>query len=322
MVGNISRFSRILMWVSRILGRGEDRIIGFSLKTARDGAWDAAVELAKMTPEERTLEIAARDADVASVARVVTDPGWLAGLFVELIRRFEKRGVRSIIDDLLRHGAHAMTGPLPVAPSPTVPRKVAILGGGQAALTVALQLTDPANPHHADYDVTIYQLGWRLGGKGATGRPVDQPWAANRIEEHGLHTWFGFYDNSFRQMRGVFDRARRSHPARRWRRSTTHSKASTRWSSSRRSEASRRSGRCTTRPTASTPGVGGMLLNPWAYVQMAIEMLLDQFTAAEHAVRQRDDAASPAGPDEARATRRASANSRPRASRSRRRPTS
>ena len=52
MVGNISRFSRILMWVSRILGRGEDQIIGFSLKTARDGAWDAAGRLAAMTPEQ------------------------------------------------------------------------------------------------------------------------------------------------------------------------------------------------------------------------------------------------------------------------------
>ena len=82
---------------------------------------------------------------------------------------------------------------------------MAILGGGQAALTVALQLTDPANPKHDDYDITIYQLGWRLGGKGATGRPVDRSWAAERIEEHGLHTWFGFYDNSFRQMRDVFE---------------------------------------------------------------------------------------------------------------------
>ena len=83
--------------------------------------------------------------------------------------------------------------------SPAAKTRVAILGGGQAGLTVALQLTDPANPNHADYEVTVHQLGWRLGGKGATGRPTDTPWAEARIEEHGLHNWFGFYDNSFAQ---------------------------------------------------------------------------------------------------------------------------
>jgi uncharacterized protein with NAD-binding domain and iron-sulfur cluster len=81
-------------------------------------------------------------------------------------------------------------------------RRVAILGGGQAALTAALQLTDPGNPAAEHTEVTIYQLGWRLGGKGATGRPDDGP---ARILEHGLHEWFGFYDNSFRQIRGVYD---------------------------------------------------------------------------------------------------------------------
>ncbi len=83
-------------------------------------------------------------------------------------------------------------------------RRIAILGGGQAALTAALQLTDPANPQSARNEVTIHQIGWRLGGKGATGRPVDDPWAHMRIEEHGFHAWFGFYDNSFRQIRTVY----------------------------------------------------------------------------------------------------------------------
>jgi uncharacterized protein with NAD-binding domain and iron-sulfur cluster len=83
-------------------------------------------------------------------------------------------------------------------------RRIAILGGGQAALTAALQLTDPANPDSARNEVTIHQIGWRLGGKGATGRPVDDPWAHMRIEEHGFHAWFGFYDNSFRQIRAVY----------------------------------------------------------------------------------------------------------------------
>ena len=49
-------------------------------------------------------------------------------------------------------------------------RKVAILGGGVSAITVAMQLTDDPAWRDQFESITIYQLGWRLGGKGATGR--------------------------------------------------------------------------------------------------------------------------------------------------------
>ncbi len=45
----------------------------------------------------------------------------------------------------------------------------------------------------------MYQLGWRLGGKGASGRGK-----ADRIEEHGLHLLLGFYDNAFAMLREVY----------------------------------------------------------------------------------------------------------------------
>ena len=70
--------------------------------------------------------------------------------------------------------------------------RVAILGGGAAGLTAAFELTAPELDGR--YEVTVHQLGWRLGGKGASGRNADR---AHRIEEHGLHIWFGFYDNAF-----------------------------------------------------------------------------------------------------------------------------
>lgn len=54
----------------------------------------------------------------------------------------------------------------------------------------------------ARHDVTVYQVGWRLGGKGASGRNGT---VANRIEEHGLHLWLGFYANAFRTMRDCYD---------------------------------------------------------------------------------------------------------------------
>jgi uncharacterized protein with NAD-binding domain and iron-sulfur cluster len=80
-------------------------------------------------------------------------------------------------------------------------RRVAVLGGGAGGLTAAFELT--ATPElRARYDVTVYQLGWRLGGKGASGRRSVGP--AHRIEEHGLHVWFGFYENAFDVMQRVY----------------------------------------------------------------------------------------------------------------------
>jgi uncharacterized protein with NAD-binding domain and iron-sulfur cluster len=80
-----------------------------------------------------------------------------------------------------------------------VRRKITILGGGVGALTTAYYLT--SRPGWQDeYDVTIYQIGWRLGGKGATGRQGPN----RRILEHGLHVWFGWYENAFATLRSAY----------------------------------------------------------------------------------------------------------------------
>jgi len=79
--------------------------------------------------------------------------------------------------------------------------KVAILGGGVGAVAAAYALTDPGNPRSAELDVTLYQIGWRLGGKGASGRNLD---ADRRIQEHGVHVWFGFYYNARAMMRRCY----------------------------------------------------------------------------------------------------------------------
>ncbi len=83
--------------------------------------------------------------------------------------------------------------------------KVAIVGGGCAALTTAFELTRAR--HNGRYEVTVYQTGWRLGGKGASGRGD-----ADRIEEHGLHLWMGFYENAFRLMRECYAERHRAFP--------------------------------------------------------------------------------------------------------------
>lgn len=84
-------------------------------------------------------------------------------------------------------------------------KKIAVLGGGMAALSAVYQLSQ-----YEEYDIDVYQIGWRLGGKGASGR---NPEKGDRIEEHGLHVWLGFYDNSFSIMRKVYEELDRAKTA-------------------------------------------------------------------------------------------------------------
>lgn len=80
------------------------------------------------------------------------------------------------------------------------PKKIAVIGGGLSSVTAVYNLVkDP--DWKSKYDITIYQLGWRLGGKGASGV---NPEIGYRVEEHGLHLWMGFYENAFVMMREIY----------------------------------------------------------------------------------------------------------------------
>jgi len=93
-----------------------------------------------------------------------------------------------------------VTGSLSAA---TRPIEVAVVGGGCAAMAAAFELTRPE--HGGRYRVTVYQMGWRLGGKGASGRGP-----SGRIEEHGLHIWMGWYENAFGIMRDCYEELARN----------------------------------------------------------------------------------------------------------------
>ena len=83
-------------------------------------------------------------------------------------------------------------------PGPGGREKLVILGGGAAAITAAFELSRPGWRERFE-SITVYQVGWRLGGKGASGRGRH-----GRIEEHGLHLWLGFYENAFRVMQDCY----------------------------------------------------------------------------------------------------------------------
>lgn len=87
-----------------------------------------------------------------------------------------------------------------------VPIRLAVLGGGPSALTALYHITEDPE-RRRQYDITVYQMGWRLGGKGASGRAGPY----GKIQEHGLHVLFGFYENFFAMIRACYAELDRPH---------------------------------------------------------------------------------------------------------------
>ena len=94
---------------------------------------------------------------------------------------------------------------------PDAPRRLAVIGGGISALSAVYELTSTPD-WQSRHQITIYQMGFRLGGKGASGR------SGARIEEHGLHILMGFYENTHQLMRRCYKELGRrpDEPMARW----------------------------------------------------------------------------------------------------------
>ena len=159
-------------------------------------------------------------------------------------------------------------------------RKIAIVGGGVGAITAAFALTDSPD-WQTKYEITIYQLGWRLGGKGASGRNREK---ANRIEEHGLHIWAGFYDNAFRLMRSCYGELVQRRLRTPEEPLGTMEKAFKPLNSFFLSEEVSGPSGVEWRPwlieffgNGEVPGTGGVLPTPFAYFKMVLEFLTLQF---------------------------------------------
>ncbi len=79
-------------------------------------------------------------------------------------------------------------------------KKIAILGGGIGGLSAAEGLT-ATQELRDQYDVTVYQVGWRVGGKCSSGRTGEE----NRIDQNGTHYLFGCYDNTMEIVRRTYE---------------------------------------------------------------------------------------------------------------------
>ena len=83
---------------------------------------------------------------------------------------------------------------------PIKPKKVAILGGGPVSCATALALTGQPGWKER-YDVTIYQLGWRLGGKARSGRNKNY---GQRSEGIAGHHFPSTYIETKKLLRSVY----------------------------------------------------------------------------------------------------------------------
>ena len=88
---------------------------------------------------------------------------------------------------------------------PIEPQKVAILGGGATSCTAAVALTGQPDWKER-YNITIYQLGWRLGGKARSGRNRNY---GQRVEEVAGHHFPSAYIETKALLRSVYEELNR-----------------------------------------------------------------------------------------------------------------
>jgi uncharacterized protein with NAD-binding domain and iron-sulfur cluster len=240
-----------------------ESLLNFCMQSSLDYAWHSAKALIQHPPTERLAAIAALDDRAARLGAMLGPRNRLLNWTLTLLRRAEPTKMDALIDRLLG----------PPLPSPTRRRRIAVLGGGIAALTALYELTDPDNPDRDQYDITVYQMGWRVGGKGASGRNLDPAYHA-RIEEHGLHIWFGFYHNAFQLIQRCYSELNRppTAPLATWRDAF---KPSSTFVFTQKLDGQWVNWVCQLPVNDETPGQGVLFLPLWDYVVMALEFQFD-----------------------------------------------
>ncbi len=92
----------LLRWINRQFRDEDDVIIDFSMRRAREQAWEGARRLSKLTGAERARMIEELDDEATLLAGIVARPVWPANLIAAVIRLGERGTEAQIIDDLLR----------------------------------------------------------------------------------------------------------------------------------------------------------------------------------------------------------------------------
>ncbi|HWI63689.1 MAG TPA: DUF5995 family protein [Symbiobacteriaceae bacterium] len=93
-IGEVSPWIKLL---DRVAGRTDETIVNFSIKIARNEAWDLAREAAPLSPPSLGPLVERRDRYVAKLGRLVRNPGLLLGAATWLIAAREVQDVPTVI---------------------------------------------------------------------------------------------------------------------------------------------------------------------------------------------------------------------------------
>ena len=107
LAGLVSTVEKEIAAVSPLLGlletlslKTDTAIIDFSLDEARKFAWDHALKMAPMSPQEMQAAIHDLDIEAAEFGHMVVSPAWLIKIQLMPIRLFESSNVRRVLDVL------------------------------------------------------------------------------------------------------------------------------------------------------------------------------------------------------------------------------
>lgn len=97
-IGRISRWMFLLGWIG---GKTDDAIVNFSIRKARDEAWEFACKLSSLDDSRRLAKIEETDTIIAYLASIIRHPpGIILRNILRFISRFEENQVKKIIEGL------------------------------------------------------------------------------------------------------------------------------------------------------------------------------------------------------------------------------
>jgi hypothetical protein len=105
------RFRYILRYVV-----GEDAILEFSIKIARNKAWKFAKQLAMANTAEYKTDFEIKDFKTEKLGKLVRSPGWIANLIIWWVKRAENKDIPHIIQALRANATAKVKFPSEVDP--------------------------------------------------------------------------------------------------------------------------------------------------------------------------------------------------------------
>jgi hypothetical protein len=96
----INHLSPAFGLLDRFGGRADEAIMNFSIRKARDEAWEFTQHLAGLEESEREETISDRDRRMKRLADLVLNPGWFVSTLAFVVRVFERKNVGETLDML------------------------------------------------------------------------------------------------------------------------------------------------------------------------------------------------------------------------------